>query len=128
MAKILFKRGDGITHTFTMPTANWSAGGKLFFAAKPAIDDDTTDAAAVINQTFTDTNVTDVTVGGVAMKRYTCYFPPSATNSIASGGATSKDYLGEFQWVSAGGVPSTFPGDDKFFDVVVYFDVRRAVA
>jgi hypothetical protein len=128
MAKIEFKRGDGITHYFSMPTANWSAGGKLWFTAKPVIDDDSTDAAATITTSYTDSAVTDVTVSGVAYKKYTCYFPPSATNSIASGGAKKADYLGEFQWVSAAGVPSTFPGNDKFFDVVVYFDVKRAVA
>jgi hypothetical protein len=127
MSKIEFKRGDGITHYFTMPTSSWSAGGKLFFTAKPAVDDDATDAAAVINATFTDSVVTDTTVNGVASKKYTCYFPPSATNSIATAGASKVDYKGEFQWVSSGGIPSTFPGNDKFLDVVLYADLRRAV-
>lgn len=120
---IEFKRGDPVTHYFIMPTSAWSSGGTLFFAAKPAVDDDNTDAAAVINQSFTDaaavndgTNVT-----------YTMEFPRSATDSIIMNGAKKKDYLAEFQWVSASNEPSTFPGNDKFLDCVVYADIRRSI-
>src|SRR6185503_18658042 len=105
MAKIEFKRGDAATHTFIMPSSSWSSGGKLFFTAKPAVDDDDTDAAAVINQTFDDSSA----VNDGTNVTYTCSFPASATNSIAMAGAKKKDYLAEFQWVSAAGVPSTFP-------------------
>lgn len=124
-SKIEFTRGDGVTHTFSIPAENWSAGGELFFAAKPAIDDDNTDAAALINMSWDDTAVTDVTIGGVAYKRYDCYFPPSATNSILSDGAGSTDYLGEFQYVPIDGVPVTFPPTDDKLECVVYFDVKR---
>lgn len=123
--KLEFARGDGITHTFSMPAINWSAGGKLFFAAKPAIDDDTTDANAVINQNWDDSVVEDVVIGGVAYKKYTCYFPPSATSGINSLGAANADYLGEFQFVPTSGVPQTFPANDQKIDTVVYFDVKR---
>lgn len=125
MASIEFPRGDGIHHTFNIPTDAWTPGGKLFFAAKPAIDDDNTDANAVINQNWGDSAVTDVVIGGVAYKQYDCYFPPSATNSILSNGADSADYLGEFQWVPASGVPITFPPNDPKLDCIVYFDVKR---
>ena len=120
--RIEFKRGDGVTHFFSIPTANWSAGGKLFFTAKPAADDDLTDAAAIINAPFTDANMVN---DGVNVK-YTCYFPPAATNSITMGTMTKIDYKAEFQFVSAAGVPSTFPGNDKYLDAVVYADIRRA--
>lgn len=123
--QIEFTRGDAITHTFSIPADAWSSGGKLRFMAKPAIDDDNTDAAAVISQEWTDSAVTDVTINGVAYKQYSCYFPPSATNSIVSNGAASSSYLGEFQWVSAAGIPTTFPANDPKLDVVVYFDVIR---
>lgn len=127
MSKIEFKRGDGVTHYFTMPVSSWSAGGTLFFTAKPAVDDDSSDLAAVINQSFSDSVVSnDVDASGNAVKKYTCYFPPAATNSITSSGSKKADYLGEFQWVSSTGVPSTFPGNDKFLDCIVYFDLRRA--
>lgn len=122
---IEFPRGDGITHTFSMPASAWSAGGKLFFEAKPAIDDDSTDANAVISQTWTDSAVTDVTINGIAYKQYACSFPASATNSILSDGATSLDYLGEFQWVDSTGDPHTFPPNDPKLACIVYFDVVR---
>lgn len=124
-SKIEFSRGDGIHHTFAMPASSWSAGGKLFFAAKQAVDDDITDAAAVINQSWDDTAVSDVTINGVAYKQYACYFPPSATSGIASGGSSTTDYLGEFQFVPAGGDPVTFPGNGQKLDCIVYFDIKR---
>lgn len=122
MSKMTFKRGDDTTHFFIIPSVNWTAGGTLFFAAKPVIDDDNTDAAAVINQTFTDTAAVD---DGTNVT-YTLDFPASATNSIASGGKKSKDYLAEFQYVTASGKVVTYPGNDKFIDAIVYFDVRRS--
>lgn len=127
-SKITFTRGDLITHTFAIPATSWSAGGKLFFAAKPAIDDDNTDANAVIERSWDDGAVSDVTINGVAYKRYTCDFPPSSTNSIDSGGGTSLDYLGEFQFVPIDNDPMTFPADDNKLDCIVYFDVIRKIA
>lgn len=124
-SKIEFTRGDGAYHTFSIPTASWTAGGKLFFAAKPVIDDDNTDAASVINGEWEDAAVTDVVINGVAYKQYNCYFPPEATNSIVSNGASSADYLGEFQLVPASGIPVTFPASDQKLDAIVYFDVKR---
>lgn len=125
MAKIEFPRGDTISHTFAMPASDWTAGGKLFFAAKPAIDDDNTDAAAVIDNNWDDTVVSDVTINGIAYKQYACTFLPADTNSIPSGGADSLDYEGEFQWVGADGTVKTFPPNDPKLDCVVYFDVKR---
>lgn len=128
MATLDFPRGDGTHHGFNIPAANWSSGGKLFFAAKPVIDDDSTDANAVINVEWNDTtgNITDVVIGGVNYKRYDCYFPPSATNDIVSNGAESADYLGEFQYVPNGGDPITIPALDPKIDVLIIFDVKRS--
>jgi hypothetical protein len=122
MSKIEFKRGDTVTHSFVIPTSSWSAGGKLFFTAKPAVDDDLTDASAVINKSFDDT----VTANDGTNVTYTCLFVPADTNSISMAGLTKQDYKAEFQFVSASGVVSTFPGNDKFLDAVVYADLRRA--
>lgn len=125
MANIIeFTRGDGAYHTFSIPAASWSAGGKLFFGAKPAVDDDATDSSALIRQSWTDAAVTDVTIGGVAYKQYNCYFPPGATSSIASNGADVADYLGEFQYVPASGIPVTFPADNNKLDCKLYFDIN----
>lgn len=125
MADFAFTRGDGVHHQFAIETASWSAGGKLFFAAKPAVDDDNTDANSVINGEWDDSVTTDVVLNGVPMKQYDCYFPPSATNSIVSGGATSLDYLGEFQYVPTNGNPITVPATDDKLNVIVYMDIKR---
>lgn len=121
-----FSRGDGAYHTFSIPASSWTAGGKLFFAAKPAIDDDTTDAAAAIQGSWTDADLlADVVIGGITYKKYNCHFPASATSSIVSGGAASADYLGEFQFVPASGDPMTFPAKDPKITTTIYFDVKR---
>jgi hypothetical protein len=126
MANIIeFTRGDAAHHTFAIPASAWSAGGKLFFGAKAAIDDDNTDAQALITGNWDDSAVSDVTINGVAYKRYACYFPPSATNSINSDGADTLDLLGEFEYVPASGDPVTCPPDNNKFDVKLYFDVIR---
>lgn len=122
-----FVRGDAADHTFAMPTSAWSSGGTLFFAAKPAIDDDATDAAAVIKESWTDGSTSDVVINGIAYKQYACHFTPDDTYSIPSNGAQSAQYLGEFQWVNASGVPITFPATDPKLACIVYFDVVREI-
>lgn len=126
MADIIeFTRGDAAHHTFAIPADAWSEGGTLFFAAKPAIDDDNTDNGAVIQYNWDDSSVTDVVIDGVAYKQYSCDFPPSATNGVLSRGQGKAAYLGEFQYVSSDGVPQTFPPKDRKLRCIVYFDVKR---
>lgn len=126
MDNMEFMRGDGADHTFDIPASAWTPGETLFFAAKQNIDDDTTDAAAVISGSWTDSSVTDVTIGGVAYKHYACHFPGSATAGVISGGAETLDLLGEFQMVPASGDPKTYPGaGSERIPVVLYFDVKR---
>jgi hypothetical protein len=124
---INFTRGDAITHTFSMPASAWSPGGKLWFVAKPTVDDDNTDAAAVIKKSWTDSAVSDTTINGVAYKQYACSFVPADTNSILSNGAQSAQYLGEFQWEDSTGVPITFPATDPKLNCTVYFDIARGL-
>jgi hypothetical protein len=130
---IEFTRGSPADHEFFIEADSWSAGGKLFFAAKPQIDDDTGDLASLINAYWDDTAVTTV-VGtgadglenGVTYKRYACHFAGLATASVPSNGALSQELLGEFQWVPASGIdPLTFPPDDEKLQAVIYFDVKR---
>ena len=124
--QIIFSRGDAAHHTFSIPAASWSSGGKLFFAAKPVIDDDSTDANAVIRASWTDANLLpDVVINGITYKKYDCYFAPSATNSILSAGASSADYLGEFQFVPLSGDPITAPAVGDKLDCIVWFDINR---
>lgn len=123
--QIEFARGDGNNHTFSIPASNWTAGGRLFFAAKETIDDDDTDSSAKIEGNWGDSDVTEVTIKNVVYKQYACYFPPEATNSILSAGAATATYLGEFQYVPTTGVPVTFPATGDKLEAIVYFDVKR---
>lgn len=123
--KIEFIRGDGANHTFAIPASSWTAGGRLFFAAKAAVDDDTTDANALIQGNWGDSSVTDVVINGVAYKQYACSFTEDATNSIASNGALVLELLGEFQWVPESGSPVTFPAGEEKLRTILYFDVKR---
>ena len=127
METMEFVRGDQANHTFAIPTASWSSGGTLFFAAKQTIDDDLLDVAALIQGSWTDSVVTDVVIDGIAYKQYACKFLPSATSSIVSSGASSLELLGEFQFVSASSIPTTFPATDEKIPVVVYMDVKRKI-
>ena len=126
--QIVFSRGDAAYHTFSIPATSWSSGGTLFFAAKPVFDDDNTDVNAVIRTSWTDANLlADVIIGGITYKKYSCYFAPSATNSILSGGAPSADYLGEFQFVPLSGNVITAPAVGDKLDCVVWFDINRKI-
>jgi hypothetical protein len=125
-AKFELKKVDGATHYAYIPAANWSSGGKLFFAAKEKPDNDGTDALAVINKSFTDSVVTDETVDSVAYKKYTLAFVAADTGSIDMQGKKKRKFLGEFQFVPSGGEPTTWPGDDQFLDVIVYADIKRS--
>lgn len=127
MEPMEFMRGDRADHTFAILADAWSAGGRLYFAAKVAIDDDSTDSSALIAHSWGDEAVTDVVINNVAYKKYACYFPGSATNEILSEGAESLELLGEFQWVPGSGAdPITFPapGQDRI-PTTVYFDIKR---
>lgn len=131
MADVMkFTRGDGSSNTkgFWMLASSWSAGGRLFFAAKQVVDDDAADSAALIEHSWDDTAVSDQVRNGVAYKRYNCVFPVSATDSIPSAGADFIELKGEFQWVSSTGDPVTSPPDDQKIDVIVYFDINRKIA
>lgn len=120
---IEFKLGDGATHYFELPVSLWSAGGKLFFTAKSVPDADASDGNAVINKTFTDLNVSV----GSTYARYTCTFAPGDVNVSFSDGSKKKKYLGEFQFVPTTNIPQTYPGNDKYLEVVVYADIRRGI-
>lgn len=129
-ATMNFKKGDSITHYFRLPTASWSAGGALFFAAKSAPDDDATDGAAVIDKEFSDSDI--VTIGHdeylVGFVTYALNFLAADTSAVSfADGSKKKKYLGEFQFVPTDNQPQSFPGDDDFIEVIVYADIKRAI-
>lgn len=120
-----FKKGDRETHYFKLPIADYSAGGTLFFAAKEVPDDDVTDAQAVINKPFTDS----VVVLDAVWATWTLVFNAGdITNVSFADGSSQKTYEGEFQFVTSGGVPRSFPDNDDYIEVIIYADIKRAVA
>jgi len=124
-----FKRGDDLTHYFQLPEDSWVEGGVLSFAAKPKIDNDDSDAAAVIDKSFTDSAIVteddpEYLAGYVT---YALDFvPDDIVNVSFSDGSKSKKYLGEFQLVSALNVIETFPADDGYIETIIFADVKRA--
>lgn len=122
---ITFKRGTGITHFAKIPIASYYASGVLFFTAKPIIDNDETDAAAVINKGFTSAVVDTATDPTKAI--FTLEFLPADIETITfADGESEKDYLGEFKYVVPGLSPITFPGDNKYIETKIYADVKLA--
>jgi len=120
-----FKKGDNVNHAFKMAIADYTTGGALYFTAKPAVDNDATDATAVIDKAFTDSVVTtDATYATWSL----AFVPADITGVNFSNGERKLTYLGEFQFVSATGVVSTFPSDDNFIEVIIYADIRRSVS
>lgn len=125
VATMPFKYGDRVVHYFKMPIADYSAGGKLWFAAKPSPDNDTTDGAAVIDKSFTDSVVTT----DATWATWTLEFLPADLQNISfASGEDELDYEGEFQFVDASGHPKSYPDDNNYIEVKVYADIKRATA
>ena len=120
-----FKKGDNVNHSFKLPIGDYTTGGTLYFTAKPAVDNDATDAAAVIDKSFTDSDVTeDSTYATWAL----AFEPGDITGVNFSNGEKAKKYLGEFQWVESDGTVHSYPADDNFIEVIIYADIKRATS
>lgn len=123
-----FKRGDDLFQYFQIPTASFVAGGTLHFTAKPAVDNDNTDAAAVIDKSFLDSDIVDSSHDEYesGFETYEMAFTlEDITNVTFSNGEKAKKYLGEFQIVGADGKVESFPNDDNFIEVIIYADIKR---
>lgn len=126
-----FKKGDVQHHYFQIAEDAWFPGGLLWFAAKPAVDNDNTDASAVINKSFDDTKIVGPDhdeYDGAFVTYELKFMPTDIVNVSFEDGEKKKNYLGEFQYVSSLGEPETFPSDDEFIDVVIYADIKRGTA
>lgn len=124
-----FKRGNDLTHYFQLPVDSWVPGGLLWFTAKPSIDNDNTDASAVINKSFDDDKIIlsddpEYLTGYVTYKLD--FAPTDLVNVVFENGAKKKTYLGEFTIVSALNTEETFPGDDNYINTIIYADIKRA--
>ena len=128
---IEFKKGDAQTHYFSLPEDAWTPGGVLFFAAKPAVDNDATDASAVIDKEFNDANIVapghDEYEDGFVTYELS-FFPGDIVNVNFSNGEKRKKYLGEFQYVPDTGEPESFPGNDDYIEVFIYGDIKRGTS
>ncbi len=119
-----FKKGDRNVHYFLLPEDQYTVGGVLSFAAKPAPDNDASDAAAVIDKQFGDDVVDLVSNPGFAL--FTLEFEPNDIVGVNyTNGAKVIKYMGEFQYVPNGGQPISWPGDDDFIVVPIYADIKR---
>ncbi len=126
-----FKKGDGATHYFRIPEGSYNPGDTLFFAAKEVPDDDNTDAAAVINKSFNDSNIVNSSHEQYAAGYVTWQldFVASDTSAVSfSDNSEKKEFKGEFQLVPAVGEPSSFPADDQYIEVIVYADIKRGTS
>lgn len=126
-----FKKGDDLTHYYQMPADSWSAGGTLFFTAKPEVDNDVTDANAVIDKSFDDSDIVDDTheFYDEDYVTYQLEFAPGDITGVNfTDGEKKKKYLGEFQFVSDAGKVTSDPNDDNFIEVIIYADIKRGVS
>ncbi len=116
-----FKRGNGVSHSLRIPIGSYVAGSTLWFTAKPIVDNDNTDGAAVINKSFTDSNVTL----SALYATYDLEFVPGDISTILyQDGESRIDYVGEFTYDTPGLSPVTFPADDTFIVARIYADIR----
>lgn len=130
-ATVEFKKGDNQTHYFKIPKTAWTPGGTLFFTAKPMVDNDPTDAAAVIDKTFTDADILESSHEEYDPNYVTyvlAYNASDIVNVTFKDGEKRKKYIGEFQFVDSEGRVTTYPRRANFLEVIIYADVKRGVA
>jgi hypothetical protein len=130
-ATMEFKKGDVNIHYFRISEDAWIAGGTLFFAAKPIVDNDNADASAVINKSFGDDKIVnnDHEEYEEGFATYELEFIATDITGVTfENGESSKKYLGEFQLVSALGEPESYPADNEFIEVVIFADIKRGTA
>jgi hypothetical protein len=104
------KRGEHKTKKVWVRAAAYTAGGKLFFAAKQAFDNDASDQQAVVNKVMTDDDIVDTNDDGD--KAFLLEIENSDTQTLDIEGET--DYFAEFQYVNTDGHPVTYPGGNDF--------------
>ena len=93
----------------------WIPGSTILFGAKVSVDDDITDASAVMKKKFTDDDIDSTDAEYVY---YTLKIDPDETT------VEPRNYIGEFQFVDPDGRPTTY----EQFDISVIADINRRVA
>lgn len=120
--KVKLKRGDTRSIYVTFPADIAPSGSVVYFMAKPAPDDDINDESAAINKYTTDFESVD---NGKKV-RYHLRITPADTAMVKTSGAGSVKLRGEFEIRTPGGEVYSIPDNDKYIDVIVYADIRRA--
>lgn len=124
-----FKRSDNVIHYFGIPEESWVAGSTLYFTAKEHIDNDDTNAKAVISKSFGDGDIVGPSSEHYkdGYKTYEMKFIPTDTQSIQfDEGETVKKYIGGFELNTNGGSNkrTTYPDGNNYIEVKVFADVK----
>ncbi len=118
-------RGDDKWDYPAIPVSGWSAGGKLFFVVKSALDNNSDDSAAVFKVDMDDTDITgetDILVNGVLTpcKVYECHITSDMTQNYPMDSKKQK-LIAEYQFVTADGYVATWTQ----FTLTLYKDANR---
>lgn len=123
LAKVIIFRGDAKTWPVRMSEDSWTPGGKLFFAAKKTVDDDVTDASAVIKKTMTDSDIVNSS-SELYIAGYVTYEMDLTGGTDGDTDVAPDSYIAEFQFVDSLGEPST----GTQFLLIVKGDINRRVS
>ena len=116
------KRGDTAKHFLQIPIAAYEDGMDIYFMAKPSPDDDLNDSAALISKHLTDADIISRDKDKV---KYQLRFEADDTRDVKVGDESFVILQGEFELRTKDGNVFTFPGGNKFIQVMVNADIRR---
>lgn len=122
--KIQMKRGDTREVIIGVPKAIYSPGTVITFMAKPGYDNDSTNAAALINKTFGDADI--ISQDGEKVT-YRCVIAPADTRDLEikiDKKKSSLKLIGEFELRTPAGVVRTLPMNDGYVELMIYPDIK----
>lgn len=122
--KLTMKRGDTRSFSFRMSKGFYEPGQTVAFTAKPFYDNDSTNASAVINKTFTDDNILSQTDTDVI---YEIKLESVDTENIEIKLKKGKGVLkliGELEVRQPNGRVKTFPSGPNYLEVIIYPDAK----
>lgn len=97
-------RGDYKTRKIVVPAGTYTVGGRLLFAVKQQYDNDESDAAAIIDKEYTDSDIVETLTNGD--KVYLLVINKADTHNVPITEPT--DYIGEIRYINATGRPTTY--------------------
>lgn len=121
--KITMKRGDTRHITLAIDKALYSVGQMVTFMAKKGYDNDPTNANALINKTYGDSDILEQNDTKVV---YKCTLLPSDTANLEidlKKGKGELKLIGEFE-IRDGDQVRTLPSGKNFVEIVIYPDIK----